>query len=237
MTETIRLSLTERAAPEHYADGVEYHVAQIDFRGERRARLYATCEVRGRDSLACFARDGFWVLGPLPAGGPAFDPQVFSASFQAKLPPVRMHTVPWGQSLQWGHLPADAVSFLDPDIIPTTARAETIAFYRWHSSGHFPFTEISFILHGSVVSPDERRVRAVFSRIGMRLLLLNGDRVEGETLPLRRGRNELRIQYAPPMLSEAQFGERNYGCYFCLTDASGGRLTDIRFERPSRPGF
>ena len=232
---TLEVSLTERADAEHYIDGTEYDVAQVDFRGPRRVRLYATCEVPGGEPADCFARNGFWVIGPLPGDMDEIDPQVFAKSFQEGPSPERAYTVPWGRSLSWRHFPPAEVSFLDPDIIPTTGQSNTIDFFKWHSSRHFPHTPIHYILSGRIISPENRTIRAVFSPKGVKRMLLNGHPVKGAELTLKKGNNDLRILYDPPMGSESQFGEKNYGCYFRLTDLSGKRMKDVCFERPPVP--
>ncbi|MFA5057188.1 MAG: polysaccharide deacetylase family protein [Opitutaceae bacterium] len=232
---TLEVPLTERADAEHYTDGAEYNVAQVDFRGSRRVRLYVTCEVPGGEPPACFARHGFWVIGPLPGDMDEIDPQVFAKSFREGPPPERTYTVPWGRSLSWRHFPPAEVSFLDPDIIPTTGRSNTIDFFKWHSSRHFPHTPIHYILSGRIVSPENRTVRAVFFPQGVKRLWLNGQPVKGAELALKQGNNDLRILYAPPMGSESQFSERNYGCYFRLSDARGKRMKDLHFTRPPTP--
>lgn len=232
---TLEVPLTERANPEHYADGREYDVAQVDFRGRRRVRLYAVCEVPGNEPAAFFARSGFWVLGPLPGDMDDFDPQVFAKSFQEGTPPEREYTVPWGRSLIWKILEPAEASFLDPDIIPTTGKSSSRGFYKWHASFHFPHTPVHYILSGRVVSPQNQTVRAVFCRKCVKRLWLNGRGVSGEELSLKQGTNDLRILYAPLMGSESQFSEKNYGCYFRLTDASGKRMKDVHFTRPPSP--
>ncbi|MFA5058885.1 MAG: polysaccharide deacetylase family protein, partial [Opitutaceae bacterium] len=92
---TLEVPLTERADPGHYSDGPEYDVAQVDFRGQRRVRLYATCEVAGSGPAAFFARNGFWVLGPLPGDLTGFDPQAFAQAFLQSQPPQREYQAPW----------------------------------------------------------------------------------------------------------------------------------------------
>jgi hypothetical protein len=232
---TLQVPLTERSDPGSYSDGLEYDVAQVDFRSGRRARLYAVCEVPGDEPAAHFARNGFWVLGPLPGDMADFDPQVFTNAFQEGEPPAREYTVPWGRSLVWKAPELSKVSWLDPDIIPITGRSIALDFFKWHSSSHFPHTAIHYILSGRVVSPKDRIVRAVFCPDCVKRLSLNGCKVEGEELALKKGPNDLRILYAPPIASEAQFNERNYGCYFRLSDFNGKRVQDVRFKRPPKP--
>jgi hypothetical protein len=45
----------------------------------------------------------------------------------------------------------------------------------------------------------------------------------------------VRILYAPAQGEGASFNESNYGCYFRLEDGQGGRVRDVRFERPPLP--
>ena len=232
---TLEIPLTERADPEHYSDGPEYDVAQVDYRRERRVRLYATCEVAGDEPAAFFARNGFWVLGPLAGDMAGFDPQAFAQSFLEGGAPVLQYTVPWGASLGWKTLDTGRVSILDPDIIPTTASSYALDFCKWDPVLYFPHAKIHYVLHGRIVSPDDRKVQAVFGRECVRLLYLNGSRVDGYELHLNKGINDLRILYAPTRNGGSPVSESNYGCYFRLTDTDGGRLEDVRFERPPKP--
>jgi hypothetical protein len=61
---------------------------------------------------------------------------------------------------------------------------------------------------------------------------LNGKKVEGSDLVLKKGVNDLRLLYLPSTAVSSTFDENNYGCYFRLTDHEGKRVEDVRFERP-----
>jgi peptidoglycan/xylan/chitin deacetylase (PgdA/CDA1 family) len=232
---TLEIPLTERAGPEHYSDGVEFDLAQVDFCAQRRVRLYAVCEVSGGEPAAFFARGGFWVLGPLPGDLPDFDPQAFAKSLLEGKPPQREYTVPWGGTLVWKALEPAKASILDSDIIPTTGSSYALDYCKWDPSLYFPHKKIHYVLYGRIVSPDNRTVQAVFSRDSVKHLSLNGRMVEGNELNLRKGVNDLRLLYAPTTFAESPVGENNYGCYLRLAGADGKRVDDVRFERPPAP--
>jgi len=231
-TTSLEIPLDGRLDADGYSDGEEYCVAQIDFLGERRARLYATCEIHENEPPPFFSRNGFLIMGPLPGDMVEIDPQVFDPDFPSASSQLRDYTVPWGKSLVWRYLdPADA-AFLDPDIIPTTGRSNTVDLPKWHSSSYYPHTPVHYILDGRIMSPDARNIRAVFQRDFVTRLSLNGARIDGGELALKKGTNVLRILYTPPVGSKSQFNEHNYGCYFRLEDSCGKRVKDVRFVRP-----
>ncbi|MDD2765199.1 MAG: hypothetical protein PHE83_14640 [Opitutaceae bacterium] len=230
---TLEVPLTERADPEHYVDGVEYDVAQVDFRGERRGRLYATCEAPGDEPAAFFAHDGFLALGPLAGDVTGFDPLTFAQPFLEGAPPQRTYPVPWG-NLAWRALRPWKPATLDPDIIFTGGVQNVFDYYQ-DPALDFPHAQVQYVLYGRIVSPDDRTVRAVFPRQCVRWLSLNGRRVEGTTLSLKQGSNDLRLLYAATIGAVWPVSENNYGCYFRLTDADGNRVEDVRFERPPAP--
>ena len=232
---TLEVPLTERSAPEHYSDGLEYDVAQVDFRGQRRGRLYAVCEVPGDEPAAFFARNGFWMLGPLPGDMADFDPQVFAKAFLEGEPPAREYTVPWGGALNWRSLKPANASILDPDIIPTTGKSNIPESFKGDPSLYFSHTKVHYVLYGRIVSPEDQTVRAVFGRDCMKRLSLNGRIVEGDELALKKGSNDVRILYAPAQGIGSSYDISNYGCYFRLTDAEGKRVEDVRFEKPPAP--
>lgn len=227
--------LAERPDAADYSDGTEYDVAQVDFVGSRRARLYAVRESASEGPAPFFARDGFWVLGPLPGDKANFDPCAFSAPLMDGGRPETSYSVPWVGSIAWKVLPAARAAILDPDIIPTSGKANTPDNYPFDSSIYFPHKNAHYLLLGRIVSPREQAVRAVFRRDSLRRLSLNGRRVEGDELDLRKGGNDVRILYAPAQDAGSTFLEANYGCYFRLRNADGSRAEDLRFERPARP--
>jgi peptidoglycan/xylan/chitin deacetylase (PgdA/CDA1 family) len=229
---TLRVDLAERPDTDGYADGVEFDVAQLDFVGERRVRLYAVCEAHREEPPAHFSRRGFLALGPIPGDLAELDPQVFGEGFPGESRGGRVYTVPWGRSLCWRAPEAMAAGFLDPDIIPTAAQANTLDIHAWHSSAHHPCTRMSYILRGTIVSPEAMTVRAIFDHSRAVRLELNGAAVSEGELGLQKGRNDLRILYRSLLATESQFNESNYGCYFRLVDAEGRRVKGIRFATP-----
>jgi peptidoglycan/xylan/chitin deacetylase (PgdA/CDA1 family) len=233
--DTLEVALAERADPDHYKDGPEYDVAQVDFIGARRARLYATCESPGAEPAAYFARGGFWFLGPLAGDEADFDPLTFSKPILDGAAPASGYEVHWSGRLAWRTLEPSRSSILDPDIIPTTGKPNIPKAYVGDRSVYFPHANAQYILWGRIVSPDSRTVRAVFRGDCVRRLTLNGRAVDGGELRLEKGGNDVRILYAPAQGEGASFNESNYGCYFRLEDGQGGRVRDVRFERPPLP--
>jgi peptidoglycan/xylan/chitin deacetylase (PgdA/CDA1 family) len=234
-TANLEVALAERADPAQYSDGPEFDAAQIDFVGGRRARVYATCEAPGGEPPAFFARNGFWILGPLAGDEADFDPLAFAKPLLEGAAPQREYEVHWSGRLAWRALEPSRASILDPDIIPTTAKANVPRAYVGDSAVYFPHANAQYVLYGRIVSPDARRVRAVFRADCVRRLSLNGRNVDGAGLDLARGANDVRILYAPAQREGASFDEGNYGCYFRLADGEGRRVADVRFERPPIP--
>jgi len=232
---TLDVPLRERADAEHYSDGLDYDVAQVDYRGQRRARLYATCEVPGDEPAAFFARNGFRVLGPLPGDMADFDPLTFAQPFLEGQPPAKEYSAPWGGNLMWRTLDASRASILDPDIIPTSGKANTPEASTWDPALHFPHANVHYVLYGRIVSAEDQTVRMVFDRRCIKRLSLNARVVAGDELVLKKGANDVRILFAPAPGVGSSYTESNYGCYFRVTDASGQRVENIRFEGPRTP--
>lgn len=232
---TLKVPFSEAEDAAHYRDGSEFDCAQIDFIAEHRARVYATCDVPSVEPAASFARNGFRVLGPLPGDMAEFDPRTFAEPFLKGESLHSTYPVPWGEALTWKTLPASKASLLDPDIIPTAGRPNVPANYAGDPDIYFPHRKLSYLLHGNIVSPDTRTVRAIFSPAAVAALWLNGEKIEGDRLPLKSGKNDLRIFYYPAPNPTTTFDEKNYGCYFRLTGDDGGRVKDVRFERPRKP--
>ncbi len=231
----LEILLTERSNPEHYSDGIGYFVAQVDYCGARRARLFATCEAPNCEPEPIFARNGFWVLGPLPGDLAGFDPQDFATALLEGYPPQKDYAVPWGKNIRWRTLEPTKAAILDPDIIPTSGKPNVLQAYKWDDSVYFPHKNNHYVLLGRIVSPEERTVRVVLNRKCVKQLSLNGQRVEGEELALKQGNNDVRILFAPEKNVSSSFNESNYGCYFRLTDAEGRRVENVRFTRPRLP--
>ena len=230
---SLRIDLLERPEADGYSDGVEYDVAQVDFVGGPRVRLYAVCEAHREKAPAHFSREGFLVLGPVPGDLDELDPQVFSINFPVSRSGERAYTAPWGRSLSWRALEASFAGFLDPDIVPTSARANTLDIHGWHSSSVRPHTRMNYLLRGTISAPVGMTVHAVFDRTRVVRMELNGVQISDGSLELRAGANELRILYHSPLASESQFNEGNYGCYLRLVDSEGRRVKDIQFARPN----
>lgn len=234
-TATLDAPLSERPDPGAYSDGPEYDVAQVDYAGVARGRLYATCDGPGAEPGPSFARNGFWILGPLAGDEADFDPLEFSRPFLDGAAPARDTEVHWSGRLSWRILEPSRASILDPDIIPTTGKPNIPRGYIGDRSLYFPHANTQYLLWGRVVSPDARTVHAVFRTDSVRRLTLNGRTVDGGELRLERGANDIRILYAPAQRPGASFEEGNYGCYFRLEDGQGRDVRDLRFERPELP--
>lgn len=232
---TLDIPLAERADAEHYSDGPDYDVAQVDCRGQRRTRLYATCEAPGGEPAAFFARNGFRVLGPLPGDLAGFDPLTFAQPFLEGQPPAKEYSAPWGGNLTWMTLDAARASILDPDIIPTSGKANTPEASTWDPALHFPHGKVHYLLYGRIVSAEDQTVRAVFDRRCIKRLSLNAQAVAGDELVLKKGANDVRILYAPAPGVGSSYTESNYGCYFRLTDTNGHRVETVSFELPKSP--
>lgn len=231
----LEVPLTERTDAAHYIDGVEYDVAQIDFRRSHRVRLYASCAMPESEPPAFFVRNGFRVLGPLAGDRSDFDPAAFGKRLLEGAAPAAAYDMPWGSRLAWKSVNPSRASILDPDIIPTTGKPNIPAFYQGEPDLYFPHANVHYVLLGRMVSPDERTVHAVFNRECVKGLSLNGRKVEGADLALRKGVNDLRILYLPSTATSSTFDENNYGCYFRLTDEAGSQVEDVRFEQPPLP--
>jgi hypothetical protein len=232
---TIETTLIERPDPGHYLDGSEYDVAQLDFRADKRVRWFAVCESKNETPAPYFTRNGFLCLGPLAGDMPDFNPEKYAAAFLKGMKPAGEYTVPWGAKLVWKSLEESQTAFLDPDLIPTTAKSATPDFYQWDSTLYFPHQKIHYMLWGRVFSPRDKTVKAFFIPNGVKRLSLNGRAVEGGELHLKKGINDLRILYSPPVNPYSQFSDGAYGCYFRLAEPDGKRPTDLHFERPEKP--
>jgi peptidoglycan/xylan/chitin deacetylase (PgdA/CDA1 family) len=232
---TLTLKNPERSTDPHDLVGSEYLVAQVDYRAEKPSRLYVVDETSAHEADAFFARNGFWVLGPLAGDMDGFDPAVYAEKFLKGHQPARENKVPWGASLGWKIPAISATSFLDPDIIPTTGKDATPSFYQWDQTLYFPHKKVHYMLWGNVESAKDQDVRVVCLSDSVKAVSLNGKAVEGETLHLKKGVNDLRILYAPAANPWSEFSEKNYGCYLRLTDDAGARVENVRFVRPALP--
>jgi len=216
---TIKVRLAGRSRGAEYQVGTEYNVAQIDFTGNVRTRLYATCSVPGPEPGPGFARNGFRFMGPLPEEANEDNPHL----------PGESGPRPSGQALTWRTLDADRAKGLDPDIIPIGGRPRAADS---HPSPRNPGARLRYAVWGYAASKADQVVTAIFAGEYVSALKLNGRRVRGRKLSLKKGLNELRMIYAPPRALEALFSEHHYGCYFRLTNADGRRAPGVRFVPP-----
>jgi peptidoglycan/xylan/chitin deacetylase (PgdA/CDA1 family) len=234
-TVTLRVPLTERADTAHYVDGPEYDVAQVDYRGQLRGRLYLTCEVPGGEPAASFARNGFLVLGPLPGDVAGFDPLAAGREILGGSSVEKSYTLPTGETLQWKAVDAARGVILDPDIIPTTGKPNLPSTYPGDKEIYSPHFKLAYLLYGSIVAEEAQTVQAVVCKECVRQVWLNGKTESVDRLALNKGLNDLRILYVPSMATGQEYSERNYGCYFRLTDVNGKRVENMVFQRPRMP--
>jgi hypothetical protein len=234
-TVTVRVALTERSDAAAYTDGPEYDVAQVDYRGHARGRLYATCEVQGGEPPAIFARNGFLMLGPLPGDVAGFDPMAAGREILGGPSVEKSYALPGAETLQWKAVDAARGAILDPDLIPTTGKPNLPSTYPGDKDIYSPHFKLAYLLYGSIVSEEEQTVQAVVCEECVRQVWLNGMEATVDRLVLKKGANDVRILYVPSKATGQEYSERNYGCYFRLTDADGKRVENVVFQRPEVP--
>ena len=234
-TLTVRVPLTERADAAHYIDGPEYDVAQVDYRGHARGRLYATCEVPGGEPAATFARNGFLMMGPLPGDVAGFDPLAAGREILGGVAVAKSYALPGAETLQWKAVDAARGAILDPDMIPTTGKPNLPSTYPGDKDIYSPHFKLAYPLYGSIVSEQAQTVQAVVCKECVRQVWVNGMEATVDRLVLKKGANDVRILYVPSISTGQEYSERNYGCYFRLTDADGKRVENVVFQRPQMP--
>ena len=232
---TVRVALTERADAAAYMDGTEYDVAQVEYRGQLRGRLYLTCEVPGGEPPATLARNGFLMMGPLPGDVAGFDPLAAGREILGGPSVEKSYALPGGETLQWKTVDAARGAILDPDMIPTTGKPNLPSTYPGDKEIYSPHFKLAYLLYGSIVAEQPQTVQAVVCKECVRQVWLNGKEATVDRLVLNKGVIDVRILYLPSMATGQEYSERNYGCYFRLTDANGKRVENVVFQRPQMP--
>jgi hypothetical protein len=115
----------------------------------------------------------------------------------------------------WRTIDAAKSDFLDVEVVPTSL--------SWRYGGTDP---IWFLARSTAESETERKAGVVLDRGSVRALFVNGERVDGPTVTLRKGDN--RILLASRIGDK--FRPENAGAFFRLTDESGKRLTSVRYR-------
>lgn len=117
--------------------------------------------------------------------------------------------------LTWRSIDPAKSDFLDVEVVPTSL--------SWRYGGADP---VWYLASSIVDSTEDRNARVVVDRGSVKALVVNGERVDGASFPLRKGEN--RILFASRIADK--FRPENAGAFFRLTDEKGGRLTDVRYR-------
>jgi hypothetical protein len=221
-----------------YASGESYLVAQLDFSLDfpvnRRARLYATCRAREEEPDKAYPRDGFHVLGPIPADREDFDFEGFTREVLSQEKLKTSYDLFEGLKVSWKTPPPEETGRFDPEIVWTTGKSALATFYTWDPALHFPHgKDLYYLLAGRVYSPRDQRTGLVSSPECVTAWSLNGVASESSEAVLRAGWNDLRVLYHPRTSHGNVFSPHCYGAFLRLTDGGAERLPDIRFERRS----
>ncbi len=235
----VRIELKPRDTPGgafSYASGERYLVAQLDFYLEfplnRRARLYATCRVPEEEPDRAYPRDGFHVLGPLPADREDFDLEEFTQGILRTENLKRSYELFGGVSVFWKTPRPGETGDFDPEIVWTTGKSALATFYTWDPALHYAHgNDLYYLLAGRVFSPRDQRTALVSSPGSVTAWSLNREVVEGSETNLRAGWNDLRVLYHPQTANGNVFSPHCYGAFLRWTDGGAERLSDIRFER------
>jgi peptidoglycan/xylan/chitin deacetylase (PgdA/CDA1 family) len=117
--------------------------------------------------------------------------------------------------LAWREIDPAKSDFLDVEVVPTSL--------AWRFGGTDP---IWYLATSFVDSEEERKAGVVIDRGSVKALYVNGERVDGTSLTLRKGEN--RILLASKIADK--FRPENAGAFFRLTDENGRRLTTVRYR-------
>jgi hypothetical protein len=238
-TRIIRFPLKQRltAEPFLYSSGTEFFATQVDFTyGEQRARLWATCRAPGLSVDRSYPRDGFLVLGPLPADRADFNFGKFTRAILhgGKLKPG--YGLFGDIKVAWKTPEAKETAWLDPNIVFTTGKSAALTFYTWDPVVFYPHgKDLAWLLAGRVFSPSEQEALMASVPGCVKAFSVNGRPGEGAKVALQKGWNDLRILYSPVPSPWSTFSPNHYGAAFRLTDPSGARICDLAYERPPLP--
>ncbi|HEX7896923.1 MAG TPA: polysaccharide deacetylase family protein [Planctomycetota bacterium] len=160
-------------------------------------RLHVTARAADPNVDPSYPRGRFLVAGPIA-----------DADFSlAGLPDVA------GRA--WRAVDPSKADFLDVEVVPTSL--------SWRYGGTEP---IWYLARSTLESDVEGQVGVVIDRTSVKALFVNGERVDGAALTLRKGDN--RILLASKIVDK--FSPENAGAFFRLTDGSGRRLTAARYR-------
>jgi len=185
--------------------GTAYYCVQLDFtRDGRRCRLYLSCRAAGRDADPGYPRDGFLVLGPLGDDEKAaIDVATRTLTAGGKSPSLAAEA----GGREWRRTGRDQAVPLDPEMILTRGKGQS-------DNPEY------YLLWSSVVSDVAQKAGYRCAPGQIKAVFLRGRRVEGNTLELARGKNELLLA---AYSGKGKFSSRHYGAFFRLTGTDGVR--------------
>ncbi len=218
---TLHLNLALPSDDAKLRVGEAYMVAQLDFHwGASAARLYVTCtHDMGQDPS--FPHGAFRVIGPLKPE--QITPEALDTAFVGSERIPELVTLGTNTTYRWrdnrldGHVP-DA--HLDGEMVRTSG--------VWRELSSPPY-----LLAAHVVSAVEQTARIVAHAEDLKRVYVNGKPVNpNEEFVLRAGVNGLVVAYH---FNRVGGSHRHAACFLRLTDASGERLTNIRYEPMPQP--
>jgi len=160
-------------------------------------RLHVTAHAFDPCTDAAYPRDRFRVAGPIP-----------DAEF-------RIDRLPDVDGFAWRAIEPAKSDFLDVEVVPTSL--------SWRYGGTTP---LWYLARSIVESETEAQAGLVVDRASVRAVFVNGSRVDGATVTLRRGDN--RILIASRIADK--FRPENAGAFLRLTDERGARLATVRYR-------
>jgi hypothetical protein len=175
------------------------------------------------------------MMGPLPGDVAGFDPLAAGREILGRPSVEKSYALPGGEMLQWRTVDAARGAILDPDMIPTTGKPNLPSTYPGDKEIYSPHFKLAYLLYGGIVSEEGQTVQAVVCRECFKQVWVNGQAASVDGLRLNKGANDVRILYVPSVATGQEYSERNYGCYFRLTDADGKRVENVVFQRPQMP--
>ncbi len=205
-----------------YNAGKVYYVAQLDFRlGEEAGRLYVVATEEEGERDASYPRNGFYALGPLPnKRGDALKlaEQLLDGEKRAK-----KCVIEGARAYSWFKGGDGESDIVGAEMIMTRASD------REPESGPYQFLLLS------VVEAKQARVAKMLTQSqAIVAAWLNGEKLKGDVLELKKGDNELMLLFHSG--SDA-FAPRHFGAFLRLVDPkSEERLTDISY-RPEKVEF
>lgn len=216
-----------------YTCDPQFYAAQIDYHAGKQTRIYATCIAEGVDTDHSYSRDGFLVLGPIPSDRSGFDYNTFIDKLFTSPTMKKTYRLFDNVDVTWTAFKAGKLVQLDPNIIYTTGKPRSLNIYSNEPAIYYPYgVKLNYVLWGTIVSPKEMTATQVFQHDHLKRLMVNGEEIKGDTLFLKKGRNDIKILYSPIFDYGDAYSPHFYGAYFRLTDRNGERIRDIEFLRP-----